>query len=193
MIHHNVIEHLPGQSKHPLGKRYMLGNAPKLLPILNKYGVKLIFTGHLHVQDVAKSQEIYEICTGSLVSYPHPYRVVELKIDSRNSTELKIESHRVKGIRDWENLAHISREWMGDRSLPFMMKLLTSPPLNLSVAEAEKYAPKLRYFWADIAEGDRIFDFPEFPSQLQSYFQKFSAIASDGKLNLIDNQAKILI
>ncbi|MEL7086647.1 MAG: metallophosphoesterase, partial [Cyanobacteria bacterium J06597_1] len=26
-IHHNVLEHLPNQSKHPMGRRYMLDNA----------------------------------------------------------------------------------------------------------------------------------------------------------------------
>jgi 3',5'-cyclic AMP phosphodiesterase CpdA len=196
MIHHNVIEHLPGQSQHPLGKRYMLGNAPYLLQILNRYGVKLIFTGHLHVQDIAETEGIYEICTGSLVSYPHPYRVAKLNINNCDRSGLQIESHRVTAVKDWENLAHLSREWMGDRSFPFMMKLLTSPPLNLSVAEAEKYAPQLRYFWADIAEGDKIFDFPPFPPQLQNYFQRFSAISkisATHKLALIDNRANILI
>ncbi len=78
MVHHNVIEHLPGQADHELGKRYMLDNAPLLLKMLKDAGCQLIFTGHLHVQDVAYSNNIYEITTGSLVSYPHPYRIVEI-------------------------------------------------------------------------------------------------------------------
>ena len=193
MIHHNVIEHLPGQSTHPLSKRYMLANAPQLLSIFRKYGVKLIFTGHLHVQDIAELEGMYEICTGSLVSYPHPYRVVELSIDDRANKKIKIESHQVKAVPGWENLAHTSREWMGDRSYPFMLKLLTSPPLNLSETEAAKYISHLRYFWADIAQGDTVFNFPEFPPQLTNHFQKFGAIAPNGKPNLIDNQATIVL
>lgn len=193
MIHHNVIEHLPNQSRHPLGKRYMLANAPELLAILQKYGVKLIFTGHLHVQDVAFWEGIHEICTGSLVSYPHPYRIIDFKIDDRDNKEINIKSHQVKAVSGWEDLAYTSREWLGDRSLPFMLKLLTSPPLNLSEAEAAKYAPQLHYFWADIAQGDTVFDFPEFPPQLKEHFQKFGAIDLEGKPNLIDNQATIII
>ena len=193
MIHHNLIEHLPAQSKHPLGRRYMLANAPQLLAILRKYGVKLIFTGHLHVQDVAELEGMYEICTGSLVSYPHPYRVIDVKTDERGNKEVKIESYQIKTIPGWSNLAHTSREWLGDRSYPFMFKLLTSPPLNLSETEAAKYAPQLRSFWADIARGDTIFEFPEFPPQLKNYFQQFGAIAPDGKPNLIDNQANIIL
>ena len=193
MIHHNLIEHLPAQSKHPLGRRYMLANAPQLLAILRKYGVKLIFTGHLHVQDVAELEGMYEICTGSLVSYPHPYRVIDVKTDERGNKEVKIESYQIKTIPGWSNLAHTSREWLGDRSYPFMFKLLTSPPLNLSETEAAKYAPQLRSFWADIARGDTIFEFPEFPPQLKNYFQQFGAIAPNGKPNLIDNQANIIL
>ncbi|GAB4241039.1 MAG: metallophosphoesterase [Stanieria sp.] len=191
MIHHNVIEHLPGQSQHSLGKRYMLANAPVLLEILSKYGVKLIFTGHLHVQDVAQFEDIYEICTGSLVSYPHPYRVVQ--VQKRDCLHLQIESHRIESVAGWENLPQISREWLGDRSYPFMIKLLTSPPLNLSFPEAKKYVEKLRYFWADIAQGDTCFNFPDFPPLVRNYFQQYSAITCDQQPRLIDNQASLII
>ena len=66
---------------------------------------------------------------------------------------------------------------MGARSFPFMLKLLTQPPLNLPLAEAESLAPSLRDFWADIAGGDALFDFPHFPPAARRYFQKFGAIA----------------
>jgi 3',5'-cyclic AMP phosphodiesterase CpdA len=48
MIHHNVVEHLPDQSTHGMGQRYMLGNAPVLRSLLKAAGVHLVFTGHLH-------------------------------------------------------------------------------------------------------------------------------------------------
>lgn len=191
MIHHNIIEHLPGQYEHPLGRRYMLDNAPILVDILNKYNVKLVFTGHLHVQDISQFQGLYEITTGSLVSYPHPYRILELTTNSLGEMELKIESHRLEKLSGWENLAQISKQWIIDRSFFFMMKLLTSPPLNLEVIKAEKLAPELKDFWANIAEGDHIFDFPHFPEEVNQYFQKFSAINSEGQPNFIDNNTKL--
>jgi 3',5'-cyclic AMP phosphodiesterase CpdA len=126
-IHHNIIEHLPQQSTHPLGKRYMLDNRIALLDLLKKYGVKLIFTGHLHVQDVVEFDGIYEVCTGSMVTYPHPYRVIEVKADDWEQIKLNIQSHRIKSVLGWENLAEISREYSGERSNQFMMRLLTSP------------------------------------------------------------------
>lgn len=187
MIHHNVVEHLPGQSRHPLGKRYMLENTSELLPILRSAGVQLVFTGHLHVQDVAYQQGIYDITTGSLVSYPHPYRVLQLRTDDRGDRWLQIESGRVEAVPDFPTLQETSRQWMGDRSHPFMMKLLTHPPLNLPPEEAEELLPSLRYFWADIANGDAQFEFPAFPPKARRHFRRFSAIDGDGTPTLVDN------
>ena len=193
MVHHNVVEHLPNQSAHPLGRRYMLDNAPVLRKILAEAGVNLVFTGHLHVQDVAYADGIYDITTGSLVSYPHPYRILQLRTDEQGKRSLQIESHRVESVPGWENLSHHSREWMGDRSGPFVLKLLTAEPLNLPVADAEKLISHLRYFWANIADGDALFDFPEFSPAARRYFEAFSATTSDGKPALIDNHTTLLL
>lgn len=193
MIHHNVIEHLPGQASHELGQRYMLANAALLLKLLESAKNKLIFTGHLHVQDIACHQGIYEITTGSLVSYPHPYRIIEVQQKLHHSLTFNIRSHRVESVSGWENLSEISRQWLGDRSFPFMVKLLTASPLRISVAEAEKLAPALRDFWSDIAAGDSIFDFPHFPTPVRRYFQQFSAVDHDGQPALIDNCATLYL
>ena len=189
-IHHNIIEHFPKQKEHPFGKRYMLDNADTLLKILQKHEVKIIFTGHLHVQDIARSQNIYEICTGSLVSYPHPYRIVEVS-NSDRELQIKVESFKIDSVPQWQNLGVTSREWIGDRSELFMLKLLTLPPLSLSPQLARKYATQLRYFWSDFAAGDAILDFPQLPEYLRKYFQSFSAVDEKGKLALIDNNTTI--
>ncbi|MGB7440025.1 MAG: metallophosphoesterase [Coleofasciculaceae cyanobacterium] len=193
MLHHNIIEHVPNQTNHPLGKRYMLEDAPRLQQILRAAGVKLVFTGHLHVQDIAYQDGLYDITTGSLVSYPHPYRILQLRTDDQGKRWLQIESHRVDSVPGWDNLHQKSREWMGEKSLPFMLKLLTTPPLNFSLVEAEKLAPSLRYFWPNIAAGDAIFNFSEFPPAARSYFEAFSAITNEGKPALIDNHATFLV
>lgn len=190
MIHHNVVEHLPNQSDHPMANRYMLENAPQLLQLLQKYEVKLVFTGHLHVQDVACSQGVYDITTGSLVSYPHPYRVLEFHRDHLGKERLQIVSHRVESVHNFPNLQHSSRQWMGDRSFPFLIKLLTSPPLSLSLAQAKKLAPSLRDFWATIADGDAVLDYPDFPLEVRRYIQAYGAIDS---ATLIDNNSTLLL
>ncbi|MBF2065270.1 MAG: metallophosphoesterase [Calothrix sp. C42_A2020_038] len=193
IIHHNVIEHLPNQSRHPMANRYMLENASELVEVLRRYHVKLVFTGHLHVQDIAYSKGVYDITTGSLVSYPHPYRIFEYRQDGSGNSWLQVLSYRVESIPGYPDLQMYSRQWMGDRSVPFLLKLLTLPPLSLPVSKAEELAPTLRDFWANIANGDALFDYPQFPNEVSSYFQKYGAVTSSGNPALVDNNISLLL
>jgi len=193
MIHHNVVEHLPGQSQSTMGQRYMLGNAPVLRKMLRDAGVQLVFTGHLHIQDIAEYEGLYDITTGSLVSYPHPYRVLHLQTDPQGLYRLTIESGRVEAVPGWETLQETSREHMGMRSHPFMLQLLTQAPLHLTHAEAELLVGDLRYFWADIADGDAVFNFPAFPPVARHYFEAFSATTADGMPAFIDNNTTLTL
>ena len=188
MIHHNIIEHIPDQSNHILGKRYMLSNADRLRSILKKNGVRFIFTGHLHIQDITQDDGLYEITTGSLISYPHPFRILQL-----NDQALTIESHQIKTLEQMDNFAQFSQKWMNDRSFPFMMTILTSPPLNLNAEDAKLYAPHLKNLWSNIAHGDQLLDFPDLPTEVNDYFKKFGAIDSHGNPQLIDNNLQILL
>ncbi|GAB1541777.1 metallophosphoesterase [Scytonema sp. NUACC21] len=193
MVHHNVVEHLPNQLSHPMANRYMLNNAPELLRVLQHYGVKLVFTGHLHVQDVACSQGVYDITTGSMVSYPHPYRILEFHRNDFGQDRLQILSYRVGSVPDFPNLQFASRKWMGDRSFPFLMKLLTLPPLNLPIAQAQELAPDLRDFWANMADGDAVFDYPNFPLKVRRYFEKYGATDPSGTPSFVDNNTTLLL
>jgi hypothetical protein len=195
MLHHNVLEHLPGQARHKMGKRYMLDNAPELLRVLDAAGVSLMFTGHLHVQDIAQRGNSYEMTTGSLVSYPHPYRIVQVSRagDRPQSTTLRIESRRVQSLPGWENLSERSREWMGERSPSFMQQLLTAPPLSLAPAEAQALLPELRNFWSDICAGDACFNFEHFPEAVRRHLHRFSALDAEGNYQPIDNNAVLKI
>jgi 3',5'-cyclic AMP phosphodiesterase CpdA len=191
MLHHNVVEHLPNQSNHPMANRYMLENAPELLQLLRKYGVKLVFTGHLHVQDVAYEAGVYDITTGSLVSYPHPYRVLEFHQNHQGNESLQISSHRVESVPDFPNLQQSSKQWMGDRSFPFVMKLLTLPPLNLTWHQAKEIAPSLRDFWATVADGDATLDYPHIPPEVRHHIQAYSASGTHEGATLIDNNSTL--
>lgn len=190
MLHHNALEHLPHQSRSPMGQRYMVKNASALTQRLKAAQIPIIFTGHLHVQDVAQADQLYEVTTGSLVSYPHPYRICELTT-ADNAYRLDITSHRIEAVPDWPTLQTTSRQWMGDRSFPFIMKLLMGKPLHLSATEAEQYAPMLRDFWAAIAAGDALFECPKLPVKLQRYFQTFNAVTTDGTPYQIDNNTTL--
>ena len=193
MIHHNVLEHLPGQAKHPLGQRYILRNRRTLIHTLKKAGVNLLFTGHLHVQDIANANSLWEITTGSLVSYPHPYRIVTATPQATGPIQVQIETFRVSAIADWPDLQARSLEWMCDRADPLMIKLLSTPPFNLALDKAEELAPELKAFWASIAAGDCYFDYPQLPSAVNQRLKAFGAVDAHGNYNPIDNNTTLLL
>ncbi|MEA5417586.1 metallophosphoesterase [Spirulina sp. CCNP1310] len=183
MIHHNVLEHLPHQATHPLGRRYMLKDAARLRALLRANGVQLTLTGHLHIQDVAQTEGLTEILTGSLVGYPHPYRIVELW-QEREQIRLDLKTYCVKSLPGWENLPELSRDWIAERSFPFMSRLVMGPPFYLQdEAEIAEAAKALRYFWPDLAAGDCTLTFPQLPLEIQAHLETFNATAK------IDNQA----
>ncbi len=177
MVHHNVVEHLRGQSLHRWGQRYMLRNASRLRRLLQAYGVQLVFTGHLHIQHISRQGNLYDITTGSLVSFPHPYRVVEIHFDPAEpqaGIQVTIQSYRVGSLPGWPHLQEFSREWMGQRSQGVIVDFLTSSPFHLPLEQAKALAPRLRYLWAGVAAGDPDLHFPEFPQPAGRFLQRLS-------------------
>ncbi len=81
MMHHGVVEHWEGQSKlHP---EYLVEDYPYVGELLASHGVRVVFTGHYHAQDIARadfgdSGFIYDVETGSLATAPCPVRYCEL-------------------------------------------------------------------------------------------------------------------
>jgi 3',5'-cyclic AMP phosphodiesterase CpdA len=193
MVHHNVLEHLPGQAQTQLGQRYMIRNAPALVSRLQAAKVPLAFTGHLHVQDIAQADDFYAITTGSLVSYPHPYRRISLTTNEAGQYQLRVDSQRIEAVPEWPTLQATSKAWMGDRSFPFILKLLSDPPLSLSLKEARTYAPTIRDFWAKVAAGDATFDYPHLPLKVQAYFGRYDATCPQGLPRCIDNHATLTL
>ena len=78
MMHHGILEHYAGQDYI----ESLISDAQDNAIALMNAGIKLIFTGHYHANDiVAFSNDgniLYDILTGSLVTPPSPYRLMEL-------------------------------------------------------------------------------------------------------------------
>lgn len=86
LMHHGVLEHYRNNIKNY--PDYVLENHPELVALLRSGGVRAVFTGHFHAQDVTVSRSkdgtpLYDIETGSLSTYPLPYRVVTITSDRK--------------------------------------------------------------------------------------------------------------
>lgn len=192
MLHHNVLEHLSGQAESPLGQRYMVHNRRALLNRLQTAQVPLLFTGHLHVQDIARQGSLCEVLTGSLVSYPHPYRIVDIARGEDSGFQMAVQSHRLAAVDPWEDLQTMSYQWMCDRAGGFMAKFLMGPPLNIDPVEAEAIAPSLSYFWPTVAAGDPQFDFSHLPDHLRDRLMRFNAVDAQGQPETHDNHTTLV-
>ena len=85
MMHHPLIPHVTNAES--LVPTYVISNHDKIRKALIGAGIKVIFTGHFHTSDIAKdfndelTKEIYDVNTGSLISYPCDYREVTISGD----------------------------------------------------------------------------------------------------------------
>lgn len=101
MMHHTLLDHVSFTSKIHMGESV---NADiELAEVLADGGVKYIFTGHIHIQDILSytskgGATIYDVVTGSLTTYPCPYREVSF------SEEVKFETKKIESI-DYSNVA----------------------------------------------------------------------------------------
>lgn len=95
MTHHGVVEHLPYQSD--FFSNYLVENWKDVASFLADNGLKNIFTGHFHSNDIslltsAKGNTICDIETGSLAQYPFPVRFATIAEDSLQITTRFISS-----------------------------------------------------------------------------------------------------
>ena len=88
MMHHHLLEHIDGEAK--LLPNYVVADHERVAKVLVDGGVKVIFTGHLHITDAATIGGITDVATGSASTYPLPMRTVtvvpnlsKLDIDTR--------------------------------------------------------------------------------------------------------------
>ena len=85
MMHHGLVQHFQGQSI--AFSEYVIEGWDTIATTFANEGMQLIFTGHFHANDItafttSQGKKIYDIETGSLVTYPCPYRVCYLMNDN---------------------------------------------------------------------------------------------------------------
>lgn len=82
MMHHGMYEHYQGQAT--LFSEYVIENWQSVSGSFADLGMEAVFTGHYHAQDIVRvttpnGNTMYDIETGSMVTYPCPYRIVTIE------------------------------------------------------------------------------------------------------------------
>lgn len=96
MVHHSVLDHFGIQSV--TGNMLNISDARKNATKFADWGIKYMFTGHVHANDISMAvsdngNRIYDIQTGSLLTYPNAYREVTFKTDA-----VKVETKYINNI-----------------------------------------------------------------------------------------------
>jgi predicted phosphodiesterase len=156
MMHHNILEHFPGQATY--FPQYVVADYQVIAPLFASLGVKTVFTGHFHAQDVAQAQFggglLYDIETGSTVTRPCPYRILDLQPDG----QLVIRSHLITGINynlgSAPDFTTYEFNFLTNGLLNLTKVMLEEPPFDLSVSTAAYVAPAATEALMDHYVGD---------------------------------------
>jgi len=113
MMHHGLVEHVVLQDM--LLPQYLIDDWRRLAALFADNGLKFIFTGHFHSHDISEfisdaGNKIYDIETGSLQSYPYPYRIINI-----TNKEMDIATRNVKSISSNPDLFTQGRLFLKDQ------------------------------------------------------------------------------
>ena len=117
MCHWQLLEHFDRQSS--LESSCRLKNADDIRDSLMHHGVRLVLTGHFHVDGITTYRDttgltndsIVEVTTGSPITYPCPFRWLTLSNDRTNVT---IETATITQLDTIPDMYTYSREWMAE-------------------------------------------------------------------------------
>ena len=142
-FHHGALEHYIGNQLH-YGD-YLLEDYQFISEMLAAYGMRFVFSGHYHAQDITKKQWdtdipnhfLLDIETGSLVTYPAPWRQVEI-----SSQQMRLTSHYIEavGSRPYDFPAFAAK-FLREGALSLTRKILTL--LNVPEEDQDLISPQV--------------------------------------------------
>lgn len=159
MMHHALIPHI--YNANAIVPSSYIANWESVKDRFAAAGIRVVLTGHLHVSDIAKDfaadsrQSIYDVSTGSIVSYPCDYRVLTL---SDGGDSLTIETHSIKQLTGVDNFPDWARNELKSRMVRLLLnKAKLNRQQNASIYDfAAEALDTLAGLFAVHAEGNEV-------------------------------------
>ena len=156
MMHWGFAEHIMYQSS--FFKDYLVEDYLRLANLFADNGIKAIFTGHFHSNDITaftsdKGNVIYDIETGTLSAYPFSYRFVEL-----DANGMKIKTENVTSIPGNPYLAEEDKQRMLKLSTTIAKGKINKLGYNLSEETYDLFADIIGQIFIKHAYGDEKVD-----------------------------------
>ena len=141
LMHHGLVQHYAGQEM--LFPEYLLADWQNVAAQFAGLGLKLVFTGHYHAQDVVRGSfpggDLYDVETGSAAQFPCAYRIMDLAA----SGDLAITSPRLSSIPldlGGVSFPQYAANFVTDR-LPLMVMYKLVVDFGISLEQAQQVAP----------------------------------------------------
>lgn len=156
MMHWGITEHIMYQSL--VFKEYLVEDWQRLRMLFADKGMKVIFTGHFHTNDITaftsdSGNTIYDIETGTLSAYPFAFRRADLTSEGVNIT-----TKNVTSIPGNSNLAAEDKERMRQLASKQAIGKLKRMNLGLSDEILPRFAEVLGQIFVMHAYGDEQMD-----------------------------------
>ncbi len=191
MMHWGLVEHMPMQSS--FFADYLVADWQRIAALLADNGVKMMFTGHFHANDITlytsdNGNKIYDIETGALCSYPFAYRLIDLYAD-----RAVVKTKNITSTPDSRHLAADSRRQMEDIARRMAQNKLKNMGLNMPDNVLKPMADVLSQVFILHLGGDEKMT-PELEAAVDNLMQGSDDDAFSGELDFYppDNDVEII-
>jgi hypothetical protein len=139
LVHHGLVKHFATQERY--AGEYLVDDAPRVARLLARTGVRVAFTGHFHSNDIALERWgdgsfLYDVETGSLVTWPNPLRFVRIdesgRMSIRTAYVVSLPSFEERGQSFEAYARDVARTSIGQIAVRTMVRL------GMRTAEAER-------------------------------------------------------
>jgi 3',5'-cyclic AMP phosphodiesterase CpdA len=142
MMHHNIMEHYPSQQKN-YGE-WIVDDYEQVAKLFANYNARLVFTGHFHAQDITvkkyddNGKYVFDIETGSLVTFPCPIRIVTVGKDQAAT----VREERVTSIKSHlTDFPAYAKKYLLDGMTEYITRMVQG--YKIDRPEAEKIASQI--------------------------------------------------
>jgi acid phosphatase type 7 len=143
IMHHGITEHYTGQSiAFP---EYVVAGWDTISKNLANAGLKIMFTGHYHANDITKvtgsgSNFLYDIETGSTVTWPCPYRVMTLNSNNYFDVVTRTINH-IDYDTNGKSFQDYAKDYLNTGLSGIVKYTLINKPYSLDDATASALVP----------------------------------------------------
>jgi 3',5'-cyclic AMP phosphodiesterase CpdA len=180
MMHHGLVEHFTNQAA--IFPEYLVDDRDTVAALLSNGGVGAVFTGHFHANDITQglptgaTRSIFDIETGSTVTSPCPYRIVDAATDTLAITTKHVTAidYDLRGAPDFQTYAHDHLRVGLETLIP---ELILQSKYVLTDSDAVEISPPLADGLVAHYAGDEVM-----PAEVPATVQTFVASGSGVKL-----------